>query len=67
LYAINSEILYEDNYGHQVISGPQKIEVTVQEVPLLNNTRIILLLLAAAVIIIAGGAYVIYKMRKNKK
>ncbi|MCL2141838.1 MAG: hypothetical protein FWH46_03030 [Methanimicrococcus sp.] len=66
LYAINSEILYEDNYGHQTIAGPQKVEVTILEEPFFN-TQTILILIAAAIILIAGGAYIVYKKRQSKK
>ncbi|MDL2261521.1 hypothetical protein LJC08_04745 [Methanimicrococcus sp. OttesenSCG-928-J09] len=65
LYAINSEILYEDNYGHQVVSDAQKIEVNVVKDPFWNTTTIILLILV--IIVLAVAVYYVVMSQKYKK
>lgn len=65
LYAINSEILYEDNYGHQVVSDSQKIEVNVVKDPFWNLTTIIIALLV--IIVLAVVVYYVVMSQKYKK
>lgn len=65
LYAINSEILYEDNYGHQVVSDSQKIEVNVVKDPFWNVTTIIIAILV--IIILAVVVYYVVMSQKYKK
>ena len=65
LYAINSEILYEDNYGHQIISDSQRIEIQVVKAPFWNTTTIAFALLGIIVLIIA--VYYFAMSRKYKK
>ena len=65
LYAINSEILYEDNYGHQIISDAQRIEVSLVKAPFWNTTNIALAILGVIVLIIA--VFYVVMARKYKK
>lgn len=66
LYALNSEILYEDNYGHQQISDVQKIELKVETEPFWNVTTIAAVILLMIVIVI-GGYYLVMSRQYKKK
>lgn len=65
LYAINSEILYEDNYGHQQISDAQKIEVQIEKEPFLTPVTAAILVLV--LIVLGLAVYYILTARKYKK
>ncbi len=65
LYAINSEILYEDNYGHQQITDALKVEVLVEKDPILTPVTAVILIL---ILIVLGVAiYYVLTARKYKK
>ncbi|MDR0767329.1 MAG: hypothetical protein LBE57_02615 [Methanosarcinales archaeon] len=64
-YAINSEILYIDNYGRQRISDTMKVEVSVEEVPFWTAVTIIIAIIAA--IVLAAAGYYMIMSRKYKK
>lgn len=65
LYAINSEILYEDNYGHQKITDALKVEIRVAQDPAITPVTAIL---AVLVLIVLGTAvYYVLAARKYKK
>ncbi|WNY27758.1 hypothetical protein [Methanolapillus ohkumae] len=66
LYAINSEILYNDNYGHQQITDSLKIEVQVPQKEGLSTTMIIVIA-AIAILIIAGAAFYYFNYYKKGK
>ena len=65
LYAINSEILYEDSYGRQVISDSQKIEVNVVKAPFWNTTTIAIVVIGVIALLVA--VYYFAMSRKYKK
>lgn len=65
LYSLNSEILYEDAYGHQQISDVQKVELTVEKEPFWNITTILIAVILIIALVV-GGYYVI-TARKYKK
>lgn len=65
LYAINSEILYEDNYGHQTVTDALKVEVQVGKDPILTPVTAIIGIL---ILIVLGVAiYYVLTARKYKK
>ena len=64
LYGINSEILYEDSYGHQVVSDSQKVEVQIEKTPFWKSTTFII---AVLIIIIAAIGIGYFVMRKRKQ
>ena len=66
LYALNSEILYEDNYGHQQISDVQKIELKVEKEPFWNVTTIAVVIVLMIVIVV-GGYYVVMSQKYKKE
>ncbi|MDV0445312.1 hypothetical protein MmiAt1_08830 [Methanimicrococcus sp. At1] len=65
LYAINSEILYEDNYGHQQITDALKVEVQVAETPFWTTATILIAVIVILVVLAAG--YYLIMSRKYKK
>lgn len=65
LYAINSEILYEDNYGHQQITDALKVEVQIEKAPLWTTTNIIIALIVLIVLTVA--VYYVVLSQKYKK
>lgn len=65
LYAINSEILYEDNYGHQQITDALKVEVQIEKTPFWTTTNIIIAIIA--VIVLAFVVYYVVLSQKYKK
>ncbi|WNY27913.1 hypothetical protein MmiEs2_00920 [Methanimicrococcus stummii] len=65
LYAINSEILYEDNYGHQQITDALKVEVQVEETPFWTPATIAIALIVVLILIAAG--YYLTMSQKYKK
>jgi hypothetical protein len=66
LYGINSEILYEDTSGHQVVSDPLKVPVQIAKEPFWNTTTIIIAI-AIIIAVVAGIAYFIIRKRKKNK
>jgi len=62
LYGINSEILYEDTSGHQVVSDPLKVPVQISKEPFWNTTTIII-----AIIVIIAAAVIIYYVVMSQK
>jgi hypothetical protein len=62
LYGINSEILYEDTFGHQVVSDPLKVPVQISKEPFWNTTTIII-----AIVIIIAAAVIIYYVVMSQK
>ena len=64
MYSINSEILYEDEYGNQKISDTLKISVTVPEDEGVGTTTVVIAVIVVLLIIVAG-VYV-YKSRSGK-
>ncbi|WP_338102009.1 hypothetical protein [Methanolapillus millepedarum] len=66
LYAINSEILYNDNYGHQQITDSLMIEVQIAEEEGISPL-VIGIVLAVIVIIIAGGVFYYFNYYKKGK
>ena len=66
LYGINSEILYEDTSGHQVVSDPLKVPVQIAKEPFWNTTTIIIAIVLI-IAVVAGIAYFIIRKRKKNK
>jgi hypothetical protein len=64
LYNINSEILYEDEYGNQKISDTLKINVSVP--PKEENNTKIYIIAGIVILVIIIAAVIIVKNRKNK-
>lgn len=64
-YALNSEILYEDSYGHQQISDVQKIELSVAKEPFWTPMTILIAIIL--ILLLAVGVYYIYMSRKYKR
>ena len=66
LYGINSEILYEDAFGHQVVSDPLKVPVQIAKEPFWN-TNTIIIAIGVILAVIAGISYFIIRKRNKNK
>ena len=66
LYGINSEILYEDAFGHQVVSDPLKVPVQIAKEPFWNTTTIIIAIAAIIAAVALIGYLIIRRRKKNK-
>ncbi|MDV0447849.1 hypothetical protein MsAg5_17660 [Methanosarcinaceae archaeon Ag5] len=66
LYAINSEILYNDNYGHQQITDSLMVQVQIDE-PEGMSPLVIGVVAMIIILIIVGGAYYYFNYYKKGK